>query len=144
MPENQDLQAIEALHRKDVEASKARDFETLRGLIDDDGVLMPPGEPPCRGREALDDAFGSMKDQHQNVEVLEYEQHFEEVVVLGEYAFEWGTLTGSQRGDGQIMAGRYHLMRILKKQPDGAWKVYRSIWNEIESTTEPAPGSHQD
>ena len=142
MPEDPDLQAIEALHRKDVEASKARDFATLRGLIDDDGVLMPPGEPPCRGRDALDAAFQSMQSQHHNVDILDYDQHFEEVVVLGEYAFEWGTLTGSQRGNGQIMAGRYHLMRILKKQPDGAWKVYRSIWNEIASTTEPVNEPH--
>ena len=24
----------------------------------------------------------------------------------------------------------YNIMRILKRQPDGEWKVYRSIWNE--------------
>ena len=136
MPENPDLHAIEALHRRDVEASKTGDFATLRTLIDDDGVLLPPGQPAHRGRNALDATFRTMQAHYQNVEVLEYDQHFEEVVVLGNYAFEWGTLSGKQRGDGQLVSSRYHLMRILKKQPDGSWKVYRSIWNEVESTAE--------
>ena len=134
MPDDSDLKAIEALHRKDVEASKAGDFEALRTLIDDDGVLLPPGASLQRGREGLDDAFRAMQAQHRRVEVLEYEQHFEEVVVLGDYAFEWGIMTGSQRYEGQVSSGRYHLMRILKKQPDGSWKIYRSIWNEITTT----------
>ncbi len=134
MPENPDLHAIEALHRRDVDASKTGDFKTLRSLIDDDGVLMPPGEPAYRGHDALNATFRTMQAQHRNVEVLEYDQHFEEVVVLGDFAFEWGTLTGKQRSNDQVFSARFHLMRILKKQPDGTWKVYRSIWNEIEST----------
>jgi ketosteroid isomerase-like protein len=58
------LTAIQELHEKDIEASKARDFETLLSLWTEDGVLL------------------------------------------------------EQKGK---------LLRVLKKQPDGSWKVARVI-----------------
>lgn len=40
------LAAIQELHEKDIEASKARDFETLLSLWTEDGVLLEPGKKP--------------------------------------------------------------------------------------------------
>jgi len=75
------------------------------------------------------------------VEVLEYVLDFEEVKFLGDYAFEWGTIRGATRpkSSGEIEYSTYKVMRILKKQPDGEWKVHRSIWNE-----NPAEASEQE
>lgn len=126
----QDLQAIDELHRKDMIASKAGDHATLRSIMSDDAVVMPPGGKWLRGKEELDKSFSRMKDGMSEVEVLEYILDFEEVKVLGEYAFEWGTIRGSMRAspDGDVEHQTYKVMRILKKQ-HGEWKVHRTIWN---------------
>ena len=43
--------AIERLHRRDMQASKDGDFETLRSLVDDEAVMFPPaGAPQRQGR----------------------------------------------------------------------------------------------
>ena len=131
--ERDSLRAIEALHRRDVKASKARDFETLKSLLDDDVVILMPGGNAIRGREAVDNLYEEWGRAYRDVEVLSYEMDFEEVVVLGDYAFEWGTMFGSELGpDGGVTEEVYHLMRILKRRADGEWKVHRAIWSRAE------------
>lgn len=126
-----DMKAIEELRQKDKEASLKGDFATLRTLIDDDGVLIPPGGPVQSGKEKIDNEFENMKHSYRDVEVTEYNQVFEELEIIGDYAFEWGITTGSSRikSSNEEYKSSFHLMRILKKQKDGSWKVYRSIWN---------------
>lgn len=130
--EERDLRAIEELHRRDAAASRAGDFETLRSLMSDDAVVMPPGGKLKRGRAELDESFRRMADGVGAVEVLEYELDFEEVKVLGDYAFEWGTIRGAMRArdGGEVERSSYKVMRVLQKQPGGAWKVHRTIWND--------------
>lgn len=127
-----DLAAIERLHQKDMTASKAGDFETLLSLMSDDAVTMPPGGKMTRGKEALTASFSKMKNVYASIEVLEYILDFQEVQVLGEYAFEWGEIRGSMRarGSDEIEHSTYKVMRILQRQPDGEWKVHRTIWND--------------
>jgi ketosteroid isomerase-like protein len=50
----------------------------------------------------------------------------------GDYAFEWGYIHGKERHKtaGTISSELYHVIRILQRQPDGSWKVHRTIWNE--------------
>lgn len=128
-----DFNAIAKLHQRDAEASKKGDFKTLRSLMTDDAVMMPPGEPWIRGAEALDENRRRMADAMRDVEVTEYVFDFEEVVVLGEYAFEWGTVRGAMRSKADPTApadsSAYKLLRILKKEGDGEWRVHRAIWN---------------
>lgn len=127
-----DLRAIEELHRRDMRASREGDFRTLRSLMSDDAVVLPPGGRVTRGAAALDASFARMAEGMGQVEVLEYELDFEEVKVLGDYAFEWGFIRGAMRGlpGGEVERSSYKVMRILQRQPDGSWKVHRTIWNE--------------
>ena len=75
-----------------------------------------------------------MVHAYKDVEVLKYEQNFGELVILGDYAFEWGTVSGSSKmkSTNEEYDSSYQLMRILKKQDDGSWKIYRSIWNSCK------------
>jgi uncharacterized protein (TIGR02246 family) len=127
-----DLAAIERLHQKDMAASKAGDFVTLRSIMTDDAVVMPDKGKWIRGKTELDAGFRNMEKSMSQMDVLEYIEEFEEVRVLGEYAFEWGTIRGSMRpkAGGEIEYSSYKVMRILEKQSDGEWKVHRTIWNE--------------
>jgi uncharacterized protein (TIGR02246 family) len=133
-----DLAAIARLHHKDMAASKACDFATLQTLMTEDAVVMPPGSSWLRSRTERDASFLSMQAAMSQMEVLEYELDFEEVKVLGDYAFEWGSIRGTMRSitTGKTEFSTYKMMRILQKQPDGEWKVHRTIWNENPSCSD--------
>ena len=134
-----DLEAIQRLHERDLEASRARDFKNLRALMTEDAVFMPPGAPWRRGKEELDTAFATMAEAMAAVDVVEYDQEFEEIFVLGDFAIEWGTASGATRlANGELERSSFKLMRILQRQPDGEWKVHRSIWNANPAATESA------
>ena len=121
--------AIDELHRRDMAASRAGDFDALRALVDDEAVMLPPGEKPQRP-DQLDAVFARMKQAPRTHEVLEYVLEFEEVRVFGDLAVEWGTIRGTTRelATGKASQSVYHVMRMLRKQSHGAWKVFRSIW----------------
>ncbi len=129
-----DLDRIQELHRRDIQATRSRDFKTLRSLFTEDAVLMPPGGERKSGSEELDRSFAAMREAYSRIEILEYEQVWEEIEVRGETAFEWGMIRGSMRSlpDGDVEKSRHHVMRILKRQADGAWRIHRSIWNDVE------------
>ena len=63
------------------------------------------------------------------VEILEYVLDIEEVRVLGDHAFQWGTYrhTMRPRGGGETVLSVGKLMRILQRQRDGSWKIHRGI-----------------
>ena len=129
--DEKELVAIEELHQRDMAASKACDFESLRTLMSDDAVMMPPGGNFVRGRAEIDAGMSRMAEAMGTVEVLDYVLDFEEVKVIGDYAFEWGVIKGRMRSrnGGKVEESIYKVMRILRKQANGEWKVHRSIWN---------------
>lgn len=130
-----DLAAIRELHQKDMEAAKAGDFETLRSLMTDDAVVIPPAGKVLQGKTAIDENFAAMKNATAGVEVLEYTLDFKEVKILGGYAYEWGEIRGTMRKRGNATAETltFKVMRILQKQSNGAWKIHRTIWNNNDA-----------
>ncbi|HJU74510.1 MAG TPA: nuclear transport factor 2 family protein [Gemmatimonadaceae bacterium] len=127
-----DFDRIDELHQTDMRASQERDYLTLRSLLSDDFVMLPPGGELIRGRAAVDASFAKMGSVELPTDVLEYRFDWKEVRVLGDYAFEWGYIRGAERDrkTGEVSTSMHHVMRILQRQADGRWKVHRSIWNE--------------
>jgi len=132
---SRDRERIVELHQRDIRASTERDYATLRTLMSDDAVVLPPGGRMIRGRESIDRSFVAMAGAPVTSDVLEYAFDWHEVEICGEYAFEWGYIRGRERdrATGRETAEFHHVMRILKRQPDGAWKVHRTIWNTAAS-----------
>jgi uncharacterized protein (TIGR02246 family) len=122
--------AIERLHRRDMRASAAGDFAALRALVDDNAVMLPPGGAPQRGAKDFDAAFERLNNSPRTHEVIEYRLEFEEVKIFGNYAVEWGAIRGATRelATGRVHQSEYHVMRVLRRQSNGSWKIYRSIW----------------
>jgi uncharacterized protein (TIGR02246 family) len=122
--------AIDRLHRRDMQASAAGDYATLRSLLDDDAVMLPPGGAVQRGVKDFDAAFLRMNGAPKSHQVVDYRLEFEEVKIFGNYAVEWGAIRGATRelATGRIVQSEYHVMRVLRRQRNGSWKVYRSIW----------------
>lgn len=92
----------------------------------DDFVLLQPAGPILRGRSTIAEAFGGVES---SVEILESVLDIQEVKLLGDYAFQWGTYHYSvrPRAGGETVRTNGKLMRILQRQPDGSWKMHRTI-----------------
>ncbi len=118
----EDRAAIDELRARDARAARAQDFTTLRTVIDDEAVMLPPGAPRQCGI--------GISDVAPTHDVLDYVMEFDELEIRDDRAIEWGTIRGAMRGreTGAVESSSYHVMRILRRQPDGTFKVYRSIW----------------
>ena len=128
-----DLAAIQRLHETDMAAAKIHDIRTLITLITDDCILLPPGHEPIRGRDAIWKFMQEQLPENQNYKITEYVQHFEEVKIIGDWAFEWATFHGifRHKSGGADLHERSRLFRVLRRQSDGSWKVARAIWHEL-------------
>jgi len=129
-PTEEERAGIEALRGRDIEASLRLDGEALAALWTEDAVALAPGRPPTRGRAAMRERLAGVSAAQEALEVLEYREEFEETLVFGDMAVEWGAISGSERDrkTGAVTASRFHVMRILRRQPDGSWRVHRSIF----------------
>ncbi len=127
--EKQALVAIQELHAKDIEASKARDFETLLSLWTEDGVLLEPGKKPTIGIKEITAYIEEQKEASKAYEIKKYEHRWEEIKVIGDWAFEWGYFdaVAEMIASREFIEQKGKLLRILQKQRDGSWKVARVI-----------------
>ena len=120
-----DLRAIDAVNRRDVQFALANDAALMMSQWTDDVVLLQPGAPIMRGRAAIAEAFRSA----ESPEILDYVLDVQEVKVLGDYAFQWGTYRYRirPRKGGDTVSTNGKIMRILQRQSDGAWKIHRGM-----------------
>jgi uncharacterized protein (TIGR02246 family) len=129
-----DVRAIEAINERDMQFAVANDPDKMMSQWADDIVLLQPAGPIMRGRQAIANSFQGTAGP----EIVEYQLDIQEVRVLGDHAFQWGTYRYSMRprtgGDTVQTSGK--IMRILQRQPDGSWKIYRGI-----STIDPSPAA---
>jgi len=128
------LVGIKELHRRDIEASKARDFKILLSLWTEDGVLLEPGKEPVIGKEALKAYMYEQAKISQTYKIKKYEHKWEEIKVFDDWAFEWGFFDEEAEmiKGGEIIKQQGKLLRVLKRQKDGSWKVARVIGHNDE------------
>ena len=122
-----DLRAIEEINQRDVRFALANDVAGMMSQWTDDIVLLPPAGPIQRGRSAIAEVSRGVEN---TVENLEYVLDIQEVKVLGDHAFQWGTYRYRirPRAGGEPVRAGGKLMRILQRQPDGSWKIHRGIF----------------
>ena len=123
----EDLRAIEAINRRDMQYALANDPAMMMSQWTEDFVLLQPVGPVLRGRPTIAEAF---RGTQSSVEILESGLDIQEVEVLGDYAFQWGTYSYGlrPRPGGVTVRTSGKLLRILQRQPDGSWKMHRSIF----------------
>jgi len=125
----EDLEAIEDLHRRDVEATKVGDTGSLKSLMDAQCVVFPPDCEPMGGQAYLDQVWPSLDDETQP-DILELVQNWQELYVFGDLAYEQGVARYAVREkNGSVIRETQQLIRILRRQANGAWRVYRAIWH---------------
>ena len=131
---NADMASIEALHRRDMKAMKAFDFDTLKSLMDEACILIPPDSDPVCGRDYLDREQAAAK-KNGRPDILELEQEWQQPRFLGDYAYERASVTWTTSSpEGESNRGCQVLERILRRQDDGTWRVFRATWRDVSPT----------
>ena len=129
--ETHDRLEIEKLHRLDVSATLAGDQTALSAGWTDDIVILGQGEEPGIGREAILAAREARKAALPGFRIVTYVPEIKDVTIVDGWAFEWGVFTTSfVAGPGsEEKPFRGKLLRVLKKQADGRWRVAIGMWN---------------
>jgi len=135
-----DKAAIQKLHDADITASLALDTNALEALWTDDIVTMAPGGPPVAGREANAKKLEAEVAKLKSTQVLGFDEQWQEIRIEGDWAYEWGSMSGRLQpfAGGKETDYKLNVMRILNRQPDGTWKIARSIYNDAEGEPKPA------
>ncbi len=122
-----DIEAINAMREKHVVAVNTKDIAANMADFTDDLVYLPPDQPPVYGKDSLTafvEAFYAEFD-------IEIEMTSREVVIAGEWAFDWGIVTGVvvplEGGEETVLDWKY--LYVYQRQPDGSWKIARDIYN---------------
>lgn len=133
-PEEPDMDAIWAEYS---DSLMAGDAERWGQLWLEDGVQMPPGAPPNIGKEAI---LANLAAGLGQVSYEDFVINNEEVTVSGDLAVVRGTYATNlvpKGGGGPLpLDGKY--MSVLKRQPDGEWKLFRDIFNSNVAAATPA------
>jgi ketosteroid isomerase-like protein len=125
-----DPDPIFALRQSFMSAGKAGDIDALVSLAAEDVVIMPPNDTTLYGRDEWRSWWEEYYEYFRITAVSESER---DVAVNGDFAVErsgYMATVGPASGGGRIRDdGRF--LVIWKRQPGGAWKIWRMMWNSI-------------
>jgi metallo-beta-lactamase class B len=126
-----DKSKIGELHRVDMAATRDSDPDVLVDLLDSEIVALMPGSDTLVGLDAVRKKLLEYASAAKSMETLEYRQDWKDLKIEGGYAFEWGLFYSKTRpkSGGAMVEQTNRVMRVLKRQPDGFWKVYRTVMN---------------
>lgn len=114
--------AIEEIDAKYNKAFNEGDAAGCAAFFTEDVITLAPDQPMARGRKAFEEIIGSLIGKtkggtHTN-KLVEYG-------VEGDLAYQVGTFTVA--GADPSVQGKF--VNVLKRQPDGTWKISAVIFN---------------
>lgn len=124
-----DVEAIRALRDEYVAAENDGDVEGILDTCGEDIVFIPPESPPVRGPEAAREFLGGFLEAFS----VELELASEGIVVDGDLAYDWGTVSGTMQADGgqaQDLSNSYLI--VFERDDEGAWRQSKHVWNANE------------
>jgi ketosteroid isomerase-like protein len=126
-----DRAAIEDFNAHYVQAINDGDIDALAALTTDDHIMLAPNRPPLVGKEANIEAMARVFDQTE----IDEEWVPLETVVAGDWAYQRGTFSVGARprgetGEMRVVSGSF--LRIYRRQPNGAWRMIRDMFNTYE------------
>ena len=127
----EDRKAIAELQQRDIEANIAADTDKILALRTDDIVYLAPGRAPLVGQEAVRNYLEEIRRQLADWDMTGYEENWQEVQVVGDFAVQWGAINirAKKEGERAESAAVRNVMQVLKRQADGRWKISRVIFN---------------
>ncbi len=113
--------------RQEARAINTGDMEAYLAILTDDAAFLPPGDPAKTGAELR--AWLRAFLEEVNIEELKYDT--QEVVVAADLAYHWYEFSWklTPKVGGPTTPGEGKGIHILRRGPDGCWKLAREIWN---------------
>jgi uncharacterized protein (TIGR02246 family) len=131
-----DVDAIHALYDQYCLGANTGDLDLFMSVWSDDAIRMGQDIPAVVGKEAVRGFFQPMFEGLDTHITLHGDT---EVGVSGDMAYGWGnaTLSMTPKGGGPTTTVDAKWLDVLKKGPDGSWKIYRdSVTNNGLPATE--------
>jgi uncharacterized protein (TIGR02246 family) len=115
------------MNRDFAAALNAKDATAAAALYTEDAVLLPPGEPIVRGREAIEEYWRNALElggvREVSVETMD-------ALSSGSLGYETGSFVLTVNGpDGEAVIDKGRFIELLKREPDGKWRSTHGIWN---------------
>lgn len=124
-----DGEELNQLREKYVQAENAGDIDGILRTFSDDIVVMPPESPSVRGIDAAKEFL----EEFLEAFTVDIELKSEEVVVEGELAYDWGTVSGTLKpAGGQPQPVNNTYLLVYQRESNGSWRQSKHIWNSDE------------
>lgn len=122
-----DEAAITEFNKRYLKAINDGDSATLASLTTPEHIMIAPGRPPLVGKEANDAANARVAQMFK----IEESWAPQETFISGDLAYQRGTFTvaATPKAGGATRTTRGTFLRIYKRQPDGAWRMVRDMFN---------------
>ena len=133
---NTDLQSMEASstanYRHWVEAIKRKDVAAVLTIYTDDAIVLPPGQEPVIGREAIREFYKSY--YAGSWQLVSEEFKTTSIVLRGDVAIETADYSGEiNQGEKGTIHFKGKNLVVWKRQKDGSWKLFRDMWSSSGS-----------
>jgi uncharacterized protein (TIGR02246 family) len=129
----EDVAKIRIVHKKYEEAWLRGDADAVRALFTEDSVLLPPhAGKPLIGQKGLNDFW--FPPNAPPTKITKLVVTLENIGGDGQLAYAWGThevaWTTTQDSKTTSAAHKGTFLNVLKKQPNGDWKISHHMWDD--------------
>lgn len=126
--ESKAKEALAELRSRWRAAAAASELDRYMSFFTEDAVLIPAGQPPLAGLEAIRSFAQRFFNSYR---IASEEMITDEVVVTGDWAFERGPYRSTYEplSDGAPIVDTGYALYVMKLDPDGSWRYARIIWN---------------
>lgn len=126
---NNDVERLTELRDEYVEAENTGDVDGILETCRDDILFIPPEAPPVKGIDASREFLGEFLDTFD----ITIELSREAISVVGDLAYEWGTVSGTLTPpDGQSEPVSNSYLIVYQRDSDGTWGQSKHVWNANE------------
>ena len=125
-------EAILEQSRRLSEAYVQGDIDALVSVYTADGVAAPSRSDFVQGRPALDSLWALPPGRT----ILRHVATPVELVIEGDYAYDWGYYEGEVAQDGESLGtfeGKYVI--VWRRGEDGTWRIAVDMWNSLPDRT---------
>lgn len=124
---------LEKLGAAFADAYNRGDTAAVAAMYSDDAMLFPPDSDLVQGRTAIEAAWKGARDSGMKdlaFTVVDVHSNRDLAVEVGKADFKMQTANQAEPSSHTV---KYVV--VWKRQKDGAWKLFRDIWNSMPSPT---------
>lgn len=126
-PKDKSVREVRQVALGIIAADNARNVERVLSYYAADAILLPPGEPPVVGRDAIKPRYLDLFSRYQP----QIEAHINEACVSGTFAFvrghNGGRLVSREGGSDRQLNDEY--LMLLHLEPRFGWRITHLMWH---------------